>query len=313
MNEFSHLDKNGKVQMVDVTDKFKTVRMAKSEGIIYMSPETISAIKGDTIPKGNVLTTAKISGIQSAKRTADLIPMCHQLNLTFVDIQFKVETNYILIKSTIKTMEATGVEMEALTAVSVAALTIFDMCKAIDKTMSIGEINLVEKVGGKSSHVAEYRPQVGIITISDSVSMKKSKDRSGPILINGFTNSGCPVRFKKVLPDGSDKLTSTILNWIKKGAELIITTGGTGIGPRDLTVHTIEELLDSKLPGIEQALHDYGYKKEQTSILSRLTAGVIKNTIVISLPGSTYAVKDAINVLIPTIFHSFHIIKGEKH
>jgi molybdenum cofactor biosynthesis protein MoaC len=146
--------------MVDVTDKSKTVRMAKSKGIISMSPETISAIKGDTIPKGNVLTTAKISGIQSAKRTADLIPMCHQLNLTFVDIQFKVETNYILIKSTIKTMEATGVEMEALTAVSVAALTIFDMCKAIDKTMSIGEINLVEKVGGKSSHVAEYRPQV---------------------------------------------------------------------------------------------------------------------------------------------------------
>jgi molybdenum cofactor biosynthesis protein MoaC len=313
MNEFSHLNESGNVQMVDVTDKSKTVRMAKSKGIISMSPETISAIKGDTLPKGNVLTTAKISGIQAAKKTADIIPMCHQLNLTFVDLQFEVETKSIIIKSTIKTKEATGVEMEALTAVSVAALTIFDMCKAIDKTMSIGEISLIKKVGGKSDHVAEYRPQVGVITISDSVSMKKSKDRSGPILINGFTDSGCTVGFKKVLPDGSDKLASTVSDWIKKGAELIITTGGTGIGPRDLTVHTIEKLFDSKLPGIEQALHSYGYKKEQTAILSRLTSGVIQNTIVISLPGSPCAVKDALNVLIPTIFHSFHMMKGEKH
>ena len=313
MNDFSHLDESGNVQMVNITDKSKTVRIAKADGIIFISPDTICSIKGDKLPKGNVLTTAKISGIQAAKRTSDLIPLCHQLNLTFVDIQFKLETKRIIIESTIITMEATGVEMEALTAVSVAALTIFDMCKAIDKTMSIGKIKILEKVGGKSDHVTEYRPKVGIITISDSVSTNKSIDKSGPILINGFTESGCTVEFKKVLPDGSDKLMSTVLEWIKKGAELIITTGGTGVSPRDLTVQTIEKMFDSKLPGVEQALHSYGYKKERTAILSRLTAGVIQNTIVISLPGSTSAVKDALNTLIPTIFHSFHIMKGEKH
>lgn len=299
--------------MVDVTDKVSTVRMAKAEGKISMLPGTIMAIQDDALPKGNVLTTAKIAGVQAAKKTAELIPMCHQLNLSFVDIEFVVMADFIQIKSTVKTKEATGIEMEALAAVSVTALTIYDMCKAVDKTMFIGEINLVEKVGGKSDHATEYRPQVGVITISDSVSSGKSKDKSGPLLITGFSDSGCSVENKKVLPDGSDELTPTIQNWIKAGVELIITTGGTGLGPRDLTIKTLEDIFDSKLPGVEQALHAYGRGKVKTAMLSRLTAGVVDGAIVICLPGSTGAVKDALNVLIPTIFHSFHMMKGEKH
>ncbi|MEE3188368.1 MAG: bifunctional molybdenum cofactor biosynthesis protein MoaC/MoaB [Candidatus Neomarinimicrobiota bacterium] len=313
MNEFSHLDKQGNVKMVDVTDKVSTVRISKAEGVISMQPDTISAIQDDALPKGNVLTTAKISGVQAAKKTAELIPMCHQLNLTFVDIEFEVMANSIQIKSTVKTKEATGVEMEALTAVSAAALTIYDMCKAVDKTMSIGEINLVEKVGGKSDHATEYRPKVGVITLSDDVSSGKNKDKSGPILIRGFTDLGCSIEQEKVLPDGSDELISTIQNWIKDGVELIITTGGTGLGPRDLTIQTLEGIFDSKLPGVEQTLHAYGRGKVKTAMLSRLTAGVVDGAIVICLPGSTGAVKDALNVLIPTIFHTFHMMKGEKH
>ena len=231
----------------------------------------------------------------------------------YEDIEFEVRTNSIKIISIIKTKESTGVEMEALTAVSSAALTIYDMCKAVDKTMSIGEINLVEKVGGKSDHATEYRPQVGVITISDSVSSGKNEDRSGPLLVSGFSDSGCSVEHKKVLPDGSDEFSSTIQNWIKDGVELIITTGGTGLGPRDLTIQTLEGIFDSKLPGVEQALHAYGRGKVKTAMLSRLTAGVVDGAIVICLPGSTGAVKDALNVLIPTIFHTFHMMKGEKH
>ena len=271
------------------------------------------AIQDDALPKGNVLTTAKIAGVQAAKKTAELIPMCHQLNLSFVDIEFEVMADSIQIKSTVKTKEATGIEMEALTAVSATALTIYDMCKAVDKTMVISAINLVDKLGGKSDYATEYCPQVGVITISDSVSSGKSEDKSGPLLISRFSDSGCSVERKKVLPDGSDELTSTIQNWIKAGVELIITTGGTGLGPRDLTIKTLEEIFDSKLPGVEQALHAYGRGKVKTAMLSRLTAGVVDGTIVICLPGSTGAVKDALNVLIPTIFHSFHMMKGEKH
>ncbi len=299
--------------MVDVTDKMTTARMAKAEGKISILPETILAIQDVTLPKGNVLTTAKIAGIQAAKKTAEMIPMCHQLNLSFVDIEFEIEGDAILIKSTVKTKEATGVEMEALSAVSGAALTIYDMCKAVDKTMVIGEIQLVEKVGGKSDHAVEYRPKVGVITLSDSISSGKGVDKSGPILINGFADSGCSVNHKKVLSDGSDKLVLNIQSWVEDGVELILTTGGTGLGPRDLTIQTMEKIFDSRLPGIEQALHAYGRGKVKTAMLSRLTAGVVNGAIVICLPGSTGAAKDALTVLIPTIFHSFHMMSGEKH
>jgi len=313
MSEFSHLDKFGNVKMVDVTDKVSTARMAKAEGKISMLPETISAINNDALPKGNVLTTAKIAGIHAAKKTAEMIPMCHQLNLSYVDIEFHIQKSAILIKSIVKTKEATGVEMEALSAVSGAALTIYDMCKSVDKTMLIGEIKLTEKVGGKSDHSTDYRPKVGIITLSDSITSGKGEDRSGPILINGFSDAGCEANHQKVLPDGSSELVQIIQAWVKDGVELIITTGGTGLGPRDLTIQTLDKLFDSKLPGIEQALHAYGRGKVKTAMLSRLTAGVVNGAIVICLPGSTGAAKDALRVLIPTIFHSFHMMEGEKH
>ena len=313
MNEFSHLDSKGDVKMVDVTDKTATERMAKAEGKIHLQQATIALIQDDSIPKGNVLTTAKIAGIQSAKKTAEIIPMCHQLNLSFVDMEFELGRELVIIRSIVKTRETTGVEMEALTAVSTAALTMYDMCKAVDKTMTIGAIKLVEKIGGKSDHAVEYRPSVGIITMSDSISLDESEDKSGPILVKGFTDSGCKADHQKVLPDGSEELIPTIESWIKDGVELIITTGGTGLGPRDLTLQLVENKFDSKLPGIEQALHAYGRGKVKTAMLSRLTAGVINGAIVICLPGSTGAVKDALKVLIPTIFHSFHMMKGEKH
>jgi molybdenum cofactor biosynthesis protein MoaC len=313
MNDFSHLDNKGNVKMVDVTDKVVTVRIAKAEGEISMLPETILAIQDDALPKGNVLTTAKISGIQSAKKTAEMIPMCHQLNLSYIDIEFEFESDAICIRSIVKTKEATGVEMEALSAVSGAALTIYDMCKSVDKSMIIGEIKLVKKVGGKSDNAVEYRPDVGVITLSDSISSGQGEDKSGPILIDGFSDAGCVVNHHETFPDGSKKLVSTIQDWVKDGVELIITTGGTGLGPRDLTIETMEKIFHSKLPGVEQALHAYGRGKVKTAMLSRLTAGVVNGVIVICLPGSTGAAKDALQVLIPTIFHSFHMIKGEKH
>ena len=313
MNKFSHLDTDGNVKMVDVTEKTPSIRRARAEGIIMLRADTINLIQNEAMPKGNVLTAAKIAGIQAAKKTWDMIPMCHQLNLSFVNLEFELDREQIMIRSIVKTRESTGVEMEALTAVSTAALTIYDMCKAVDKTMTISAIKLVEKIGGKSDHAIEYRPRVGIITMSDSISAGKSEDRSGPMLLKGFTDSGCKGDHQKVLPDGSEELIPTIEAWIQDGVELIITTGGTGLGPRDLTIQMVENNIDSRLPGIEQALHAYGRGKVKTAMLSRLTAGVVKGTIVVCLPGSTGAAKDALKVLIPTIFHSFHMMKGEKH
>jgi len=313
MNKFSHIEEDGNVRMVDITEKIPSIRIARAEGKIILREETIDNIKNNKLPKGNVLTTAKIAGICAAKKTWDIIPMCHQLDLSFIDIKFEINKGEIIIYSIVKTREATGVEMEALSAVSTAALTIYDMCKAVDKCMMIKSIKLLDKIGGKSECAIEYKPNVGIITMSDSIFAGDSEDKSGPILLKGFTDFGCKVDHKKVLPDGSNELIKTIESWIEDNVELIITTGGTGLSPRDLTINILENNFDSKLSGIEQALHAYGRVNKKTAMLSRLSAGVIKNTIVICLPGSIDAVKDALRLLIPTIFHSFHMIKGEKH
>lgn len=148
----THFNEEGRAHMVDVSDKERTKRLAIATGKIYMHKKTISRIKEGLISKGDVLNVAQIAGIMGAKRTSDMIPMCHNISLTGVDIRFTISEDCVFIKATAKTTGETGVEMEALSAVSVAALTIYDMCKALDKDMVIGEIKLQEKQGGKTGH-----------------------------------------------------------------------------------------------------------------------------------------------------------------
>ncbi len=150
MNSFSHLDEHGDIRMVDVSEKKGSSRTAIAGGFIRMQRQTLDKIKSGEAPKGNVLTTAKVAAIQAAKRVSELIPLCHQINLTWIDLEFEIEKEGISIESTTRAQYTTGVEMEALTAVSIAALTIYDMCKALDKTMIIGDICLINKTGGKS-------------------------------------------------------------------------------------------------------------------------------------------------------------------
>jgi cyclic pyranopterin monophosphate synthase len=152
MSSFTHIDSQGRVRMVDVSDKLPTFRTAAAQGTIAMKPETFAMIQNQTAKKGNVLETARIAGIMGAKRTSELIPMCHPLNLKHVQIDFfpDAEKNVIRIEASVRIIDQTGVEMEALTAVSIAALTIYDMCKAVDREMTISDICLLEKSGGKS-------------------------------------------------------------------------------------------------------------------------------------------------------------------
>ncbi|MBT8367007.1 MAG: cyclic pyranopterin monophosphate synthase MoaC [Deltaproteobacteria bacterium] len=152
MSSFTHIDDKGRVRMVDVTAKQPTVRIAVAGGTVMMKPETLKMIGDLKVKKGNVLETARIAGIMAAKKTSELIPMCHPLNLTHVQIDFNSdEDNHCIgIEAAVRTIDQTGVEMEALTAVSAAALTIYDMCKSYDREMTISKIQLLEKSGGKS-------------------------------------------------------------------------------------------------------------------------------------------------------------------
>ncbi len=152
MSRLTHLDEQGRAHMVDVSDKDATVRVAVAEGVVHMLPETLAMITEGRHAKGDVLAVARIAGIQAAKKTPDLIPLCHPLMLSSVKVELtcQPELSRVHIRAQCKLTGQTGVEMEALTAVSVAALTIYDMCKAVDKGMRIGDIALLEKSGGRS-------------------------------------------------------------------------------------------------------------------------------------------------------------------
>jgi len=154
MPQFTHLDDKGNVRMVDVTEKAPTVRTAVAKGVVRMKADTLDRILGRDVKKGNVLEAARIAGVMAAKKTSELIPMCHPLNITHVSVDFTPVPSQpgIEITATARLSGPTGVEMEALTAVSVAALTIYDMCKSYDRQMTISDIRLMEKTGGKSGH-----------------------------------------------------------------------------------------------------------------------------------------------------------------
>ncbi len=313
MTGFSHLDDDGNVRMVDVSSKPGTVRTARASGYIAMHSGTLALLREEGLPKGNVLTTAKIAGIQAAKRAAHLIPLCHQLDLSWVDIEFGFETGRILISAVVKTRESTGVEMEALTAVTVAALTVYDMCKAVDGSMEIGGVRLDAKSGGKTPGESADRPKAGVLVVSDSVASGSSDDRSGALLRDGLAGAGCEVGPVKVVPDEPADIVSAVSGLMAEGAGLILTTGGTGLGPRDVTVETLSPKFTRRLPGVEQALFQWGQGKVGTAMLSRLAAGTIDDTLVVCLPGSTGAARDALEVLLPSLFHAFDMIRGEGH
>ena len=148
--DLSHINEQGRARMVDVTDKQSTVRIATAQGTVKVNSDTMALIRSGGMKKGDVLAVAQVAGIMAAKKTADFIPMCHPLRLSSVDINFELTDTEIVIQATVKCKESTGVEMEALTAVSTAALTIYDMCKAVQRDIEITDIRLMYKSGGKS-------------------------------------------------------------------------------------------------------------------------------------------------------------------
>ncbi len=311
--QLTHLDSRGRARMVDVSAKPVTSRIAEATGFINLQPEILTALFSGQVPKGDVLSTARLAGVAAAKQTASLIPLCHPLNLSWVDIEFKARDDGIAIHCIVKAREVTGLEMEALTAVSVAALTIYDMCKAIDKSMRIGDIHLVRKESGQSSHQPVYRPRTAVLVVSDSTAAGRREDRSGAVLREGFLGAGCQVEPVLVVPDEPDRLLSAARDFLNQGIELLITTGGTGLGPRDITIATLEQLLDDRLPGVEQALHAAGRTQTPTAMLSQLAVGIAGQGIIVCLPGSSGAVRDALPVLIPAIFHAFEVRRGAGH
>ncbi|CAN5549396.1 bifunctional molybdenum cofactor biosynthesis protein MoaC/MoaB [soil metagenome] len=304
--------------MRDVSQKVNTLRTAVAKAILRVSPSTIEQIKTHKLPKGNPLEVAKVAAIQAAKNTSQIIPYCHPMPVEFVGVEFQLDEDFIEILVTVKAVYKTGVEMEALTGASVAALTIYDMAKMVDDLMQIESVTLVSKTGGKSDYApaaeATVQRRAAVLVFSDRIASGKAEDRSGQYLVKQLTERGFAIAEFSVVSDDESEIAHAVRRICDDlKVDLLVTSGGTGLSPRDNTPKALKNFIDRELPGIAEAIRNYGQDRNSYSMLSRSVAFTRKNTIVVSLPGSLGAAQDGIAVLFPAINHAFKMIAGGDH
>jgi len=301
--------------MVDITHKSNTKRTALAQAIVHSSSaETIRAIKENKVPKGNVLDFARAAALLAVKNTSNSIPDCHPLPVEHCKVEYEFTDKDIIIKLTVETIYKTGVEVEAIHGAMIAALTIYDMLKPIDKELVIGDIKLVEKKGGKSS----FQDQVGenvntkIIVCSDSVAAGKKEDRAGKAIAKKLEKFGIQAS-SEIIADDVEQIKTKIEEAKTEQIDLLLFTGGTGLSPRDITPETIKPLLDREIPGLMEAARSYGQDRTHYAMLSRGVAGMIGEMLVITLPGSTKGAAESIDALFPYVLHIFKVAQGFRH
>jgi len=313
--------------MRDVSQKVSTLREAVAKAVLRVSPSTIEQIRTNTLPKGNPLSVAKVAAIQAAKNTSNIIPYCHPIPVEFVGVEFHLDEDSIEIETTVKAVYKTGVEMEALTAASVAALTIYDMAKMVDELMQIESVTLISKKGGKSDFASalsgEMQAQSGqsgrklraaVLVMSDTAAKNKAEDSSGKLIVEYLKDLGFDIVEYSVHPDDESVIVPAVRRCCDDlQVNLLITTGGTGLSPRDNTPEALKRLIERELPGVAEAIRSYGQERNSFAMLSRGVAGVRQKTVIISLPGAMTAVEDGLTAIFPAITHAFAMIEGAGH
>ena len=302
--------------MRDIAHKCSTLRTAHAQATLRLSPETLRCLREGKLPKGDPLPVARVAGIQAAKNTSQIIPYCHPIPIDFVGIDYVIEENTIAVEVSVKSVAKTGVEMEALTAASVAVLTLYDMMKVVDESMEIVGIKLVEKTGGKSDfrNAFSTRPRAAVLVLSDSISAGQNEDQSGKLVVERLQAAGISVEDYRVIADESALIEAALVEYADdKELDLVITSGGTGLSPRDHTPEATQKIIQRPVPGIAEAGRGYGQDRLPYAMLSRGVAGLRGATLIVNLPGSRSSTVDYLEVLFPAILHALRMVQNAGH
>jgi cyclic pyranopterin phosphate synthase len=308
--------------MVDVGDKPVTARRAAAAATVRMRPDVLAQLLDAAGPKGDALVTARLAGIGAAKRTSELIPLCHPLPLDHVQVDLTpdADAGIVLIRAEVRVTARTGVEMEALTAASVAALTLYDMAKALQRDIIIERIELVEKSGGRSGDHGHDGPQqlaqheAVVVTCSNRSAAGERADQSGPALVVGLREAGFDTAPEPiVVADDEEAIAALLARLADGGHRLIITTGGTGLTPTDVTPAATRRILEREAPGLAELMRATGMASTPMAALSRGLVGTRGRTLIANLPGSPTGARESLSALLPVLRHALDQLAGGDH
>ena len=300
--------------MFDVGNKPETLRTAVAQAIVKVEPATITLIKEGKSPKGSIFDAARLSATMAAKRTWDLLPYCHPIPIDSISVDVSLKQESIEIIVGVKNVAKTGVEMEALTGACVAALTIYDMLKPVDETLGIEAVRILNKRGGLKTFFERFDRRLRAAVLVTSDSRAESEDKSGKVVIDRLVKNGFEVVEYKVIHDETDLIEIELKKFCDElKVDIVITSGGTGIGPRDVTPEVTRRVIEKEMTGVAEALRAYGQKRTPLSMLSRGVAGVRGATVIINLPGSVKAVSESLDSLFPGILHTYKVLWEQGH
>ncbi|HEX6475212.1 MAG TPA: bifunctional molybdenum cofactor biosynthesis protein MoaC/MoaB [Candidatus Limnocylindria bacterium] len=321
----SHLGPGGEPRMVDVGDKPVTARRAVAEATVRMLPATLGTLLDAGGPKGDAFGAARLAGIGAAKRTADLIPLCHPLPLDKVEVTLSADRDdgTVNIRAEARATARTGVEMEALTAASVAALTLYDMAKALQRDIVIERVSLLEKEGGRSgswsagavdTNAPRAEHEAVVVTCSTRSAAGEREDTAGPALVDALRAAGWEVASDPVLvPDDEAAIAAALTTLADAGHRLILTTGGTGLTPNDVTPAATLRVADRQVPGIAELMRAAGLASTPMASLSRGVVASRGATLIVNLPGSPKGALQSLNAALPVLRHAVEQLAGSDH
>jgi cyclic pyranopterin phosphate synthase len=351
----THIDEHGRARMVDVSDKRASHRTARARARLRMSVAAATAVRDGSGPKGEVLTVARLAGVQAAKQTAGLIPLAHPLPLSFVDVEASVDVDsgFVTIEAEARTTAETGVEMEAMTAAAVAALTVYDMVKGLERGIEIEQVVLLEKRGGRSDYTREDEggastassasgtsarapgapggverraaprenaPMVergaakgaALVTVSTSKAAGQGTDESGPRLHALAERLGLDVICEEIISDDRRAIEIRLRQLSEqRRCALILTSGGTGVAPSDVTPEATLAVIDREIAGIAEAMRVASQPHTPNWMLSRGVAGVRDGTLIVNLPGNPNSIDQIGEQIGGALTHALGLIAGE--
>lgn len=302
--------------MRDITSKPSTAREATAQARVVIPADCIQRIEQGTIDKGDVREAARIAGMMAIKRCWDLLPHCHPIPLQHSAIEFELDATGLLIKSTVATIGPTGVEMEALTGASIAALTVYDMLKPhAGMNLSIENTRLLTKTGGKSDFRRQLKnplPAVMIRVSSAHASGKKSEDPAADWMAEALKAAGfSPIQRITVAAEPT-ALKHAIDEQMQHSPALLLTVGGSGLAYDDCAIEVLESLIEKPIPGLMETARQFGQQRTPLALISRGVAGLCTNTLMMGLPGSQAGVQESWNAVLAGLIHALGIIQRNQ-